>query len=167
MTASSRQGFTLIEIAFALLVASIGMLGIMGLFPTGIAMNKMAHDETRAAMFAEEVLNGVRAQAAIMRWDKINTGIDLPPPTPDKWNNPDVLRIRSSTGAGYTTLRFETIGAITGSSEPYLDYAIRYNLRIVDMSALSKAVYLDIMPGEYGNTVTNRYYMELYNHGQQ
>jgi len=167
MSASGKNGFTLIEISFALLVASIGLLGIMGLFPTGIAMNKLAHDETRAAMFAEETLNGIRAQAAIMRWDQINTGIDLPPPTPDIWNNPQALRIRPSSSAQYTTLRYQTAGFMTGGGDTYVDYAIRYNLRILDIGALSKAVYLDIMPGEYGVQVTNRYYMEIYNHGQQ
>lgn len=167
MISASRNGFTLIEIALALLVASIGLLGVMGLFPAGISQNKLAHDETRAAMFAEEVLNGVRAQAAVMRWDQINTGIDLPPPTPDIWNNPNSLRVRPSPGASFTTLKYETAGAMGGSTEAYVDYAVRYNLRIIDMSALSKAVILDVMPGEFGNSMTNRYYMELYNHGQQ
>lgn len=160
---TSRQGFTLIEISFALLVASIGLLGIMGLFPTGIAMNKMAHDETRAAMFAEEVLNGIRAQAAITRWDLISAkGIRLPPPTPDVWANKDDLYVEP----GEKILKFETIGSMSEGGSRYTDYVIRYNLRITKINDFSNAVYLDIRRGEHDTNVLSRYYMEIYNHGQ-
>lgn len=163
-----KTGFTLIEITLALLVASIGLLSIMGLFPAGIQLSKMSADETRAALFAEQVLNGIRAQASTQRWDLISTGIDLPPPTPDVWEDPDDLRVRP-TGDNFETLRFRTRGAMAAGEddrEPYLDFSIRYKLQIDDIDALRKAVYLDIRPGEYGTAGEQRFYMELYNHGQ-
>lgn len=165
-SAVKQDGFTLIEIALALLVASIGLMGILGLFPAGLQMSKSAVDETQAALFAETVLNGVRAQAATSRWDRIRNGIDLPAPTPDVWNNPDQLRVRP-TGNSFATLHYETPGSMSGGGSAYRDFSIRYRLQIVDIDGLRKAVYLDVMPGEFGNSVTNEFYMELYNHGQQ
>jgi len=164
---ANKQGFTLIEIALALLVASIGLMGILGLFPAGLQMSKMASDETQAALFAETVLNGVRAQAATSRWDRIRNGIDLPAPTPDVWNDPNTLRIRPTTGSDFATLHYETPGSMAGGGTGYRDFSIRYRLQIVDIDSKRKAVYLDVMPGEFGNAFTNEFYMELYNHGQQ
>jgi prepilin-type N-terminal cleavage/methylation domain-containing protein len=163
-----KSGFTLIEISLALLVASIGLLGVMGLFPAGIQLSKMSSDETHAALFAEQVLNGIRAQAATQRWDRISTGIDLPPPTPDVWADPQDLRVRP-TGNNFETLRFTTLGAMGAEEadrEPYLDFSIRYRLRIDDINSRRKAVYLDVRPGEYGSAGEQRFFMELYNHGQ-
>jgi len=160
-----QAGFTLIEIALALLVASVGMIGILALFPAGIQMSKMVADETHAALFAEQVMNGIRAQASTSRWDRVGTSIDLPAPTPDVWNNPNLLRVRP-TGGAFRTLRYETPGSMAGGTDVYLDYSVRYNLRIQDIDNLRKAVYLQIRPGEYGDTETHAFYMELYNHGQ-
>ncbi len=58
----SRAGFSLVESALALLVVGIGLLGVMGLFPAGLEMNRRAVDLTRASLFAEDVLSGLRAQ---------------------------------------------------------------------------------------------------------
>ncbi len=164
---TSKSGFTLIEIALALLVASIGLLGVVGLFPSGIQMSKMSADETQAALFAEQVLNGVRAQAATSRWDRIATSINLPPPNPDIWNEPENLRVRP-TGDRFETLRYYTLGAMAVSTESYLDFGLRYRLQINNVPNSRRiAVYLDVRPGEFGDSVTHSYYMELYNHGQQ
>lgn len=164
---SNMRGFTMVEVAFSLMVASIGLLGLLSLFPPTVNMNKDSFDETRAAMFAEEVFNGIRAQASTTRWDRIKTGIDLPPPTQDKWVNPQMLRIRN-TGNNFETLRYRTVGAVTGGNTAYSDFAMRYRLQVVgEVADPLKSIYLDIRPGEYGENTTYRFYTELYNHGQQ
>lgn len=168
MNSHRTSGFTLVEIALALLVLSVGLLALFGLFPTGMQMNKRAIDETQAALFAEEVLNGVRAQAAIQRWDRIRTAIRLPPPAPDVWYDPDSLRIEE-TGDTWETIRYFKYGTRgLGDGERYLDYGIRYRLEIIDHSDRRKIVRLYVRPGEFGpDDPTYLFYTELYNHGQQ
>jgi prepilin-type N-terminal cleavage/methylation domain-containing protein len=166
-----RQGFTLIEIALALLVTSIGLLALFGLFPVGLEANKAAADETRTAMFAEEVLNGVRAQAALQPWNAIAANIRLPPPTPDVWSDPDNLRVVVTGGGAdnFETLVFEKLGTratASGQRESYRDFGVRYRLEIQDIDAYRKAVRLKVRPGEFGTTNTYVFYTELYNSGR-
>jgi len=159
----------MIEIALALLVASIGLLGLFGLFPVGLQMNKTAVDETQAAIFAEQVLNGIRAQAATSRWDRIRTGVDLPAPTPDIWKNADELRVRPTPGneSEFETLRYESRGALSGGTDSYVDFGVRYRLEIYDVDSQRKSVRLHVRPGEFGSTNTYTFYTELYNNGQR
>jgi len=172
MKSRTSKGFTLVEIALALLVASIGLVGLFSLFPAGVQMNKMAIDETQAAMFADQILNGVRAQASTQRWDQIKSNIDLPPVTPHIWENSETLRVRPTDA--YETLRFTTEGALSGQSGGYLDFSIRYRLQIQDVQESDgtlgrrKIIRLYLVPGEYG-PVTSPYlfYTEIYNHGQR
>jgi prepilin-type N-terminal cleavage/methylation domain-containing protein len=167
-----KKGFTLVEVALALLVVSVGLLALFALFPAGLKLNKQAIDETQAALFAEEVLNGVRAQAATQRWDRIRTSIELPAPAPDVWNNPDTLVIRVTPGGAnsFATNRYEKLGtrAVRGQRERYFDYGVRYRLEIQDIDELRKLVRLYVRPGEFGGEEpTYFFYTELYNHGQR
>ena len=165
MSTKHSSGFTLVEVALALMVASVGLLGIFSLFPTGVKMNKTAVDETQAAMFAEQVLNGIKAQASITPWNAVRN-MTLPPPTPDVWENPSQLEV-SDTGTSYETLRYETMGSLVGGTTPYIDFGVRYRLEILDVDDYRKVVRLYVRPGEYGSNKDYVFYTELYNHGQQ
>jgi prepilin-type N-terminal cleavage/methylation domain-containing protein len=59
-----RRGFTLIEVALALMVVGVGLLAVFQLFPAGLRAGFDATAETRAAQFADMVFNGMRARAA-------------------------------------------------------------------------------------------------------
>ena len=163
----AKRGFTLIEVTLSLLVLSVGLLSIFALFPAGLRFSKEAIDETQAALFAEEVLNGVRAQAVTEPWSRIKNAIELPPIAPDMWDRPNDLVIRTTTGEGnaYETLRYMVKGPrYLGDS--YLDYGVRYRLEIRDIDARRKSVILRVRPGEYGpEEPTYIFYTELYNHG--
>lgn len=164
-----NRGFTLIEIALALLVASVGLVGLFALFPAGISMNKMAVDETQAALFADQVMNGVRAQTSVVPWNQVKTAVKLPPPTPNVWVQPDNLTVRVTPGGAdqFETLRYSTKGALSGSTEAYLDFGVRYRLEIDQIpNSLRYAVRLKVRPGEFGTTNTYVFYTEIYNHGQ-
>lgn len=171
MKTKNKHGFTLIEIALALLVASIGLLGIFSLFPVGVQMNKTALDETQAALFAEQVLNGIRAQAQIKDWDTLRTQIELPPPTPDVWVNPDSLTVRAGSQhyENEDALRYRTMGALAGGTDEYFDFGIRYKLEIYQVPNSPRySIRLYVRPGEYGPTNNEHvFYTELYNHGQK
>jgi prepilin-type N-terminal cleavage/methylation domain-containing protein len=176
-----EHGFTLIEIAMALMVASIGMLGIMSLFPSTLQQSSRANNETMAALFAEQVLNGVRSQAATNRWDQIQANMRIPAPTPDIWVDPANLVVTPATAArtgnfqsDFKKLEFITKGYMTDNTldRSYSDVILWYRLEInepanIAKKALIKEVTLDVVPAEFDRSVTNRFYMELYNYGQQ
>jgi len=63
-------GFTLVEVALAVLVVGIGLLAIFGLFPSGLRSAEDATADTRCGLFAETVLNGMRGRAlSVTNWD--------------------------------------------------------------------------------------------------
>ena len=67
----ARQAFTLIEINITLLVLSVGMLGILGLFPVGLRQGSIAIDDTNQALFVDHVFGLLRSEAAaITDWDE-------------------------------------------------------------------------------------------------
>jgi type IV pilus assembly protein PilV len=57
----SRAGFTLIEILVALLVVSVGMLGVAGLFVHSIQAGRTAHFSVQAVTLAADVADRIRA----------------------------------------------------------------------------------------------------------
>ncbi len=59
-----RAAFTLMEINLTILVISIGLLGVLGLFPVGLRQGSMAIDETNQALFASRLLGIMRSEAA-------------------------------------------------------------------------------------------------------
>ena len=98
---SAVRGFTLVEVALSLLVISVGIVVLVGLFPAGLKANKASIDETRMALFAEEVLNGVRAASRDIPWDwLVNDGpfFSLPAPAPDIWSG--LAALLETAGAG-------------------------------------------------------------------
>src|ERR1035437_8491090 len=66
-----RSGFTLIEVSLAVLVLGLGLMAAFGLFPAGVRQNEESIADTRAALFADYVLNGMQANAAtITDWSQ-------------------------------------------------------------------------------------------------
>jgi type IV pilus assembly protein PilV len=60
-TGSKQQGFTLLEVLIALLVLSIGLLGLAALQTTGLRSNEMASMRTTATMLAYDISDRMRA----------------------------------------------------------------------------------------------------------
>ncbi len=56
-----NEGFTLLEILVAVLVLSIGLLGIAGLQVTGLRFNHSAYARTQATLLAYELADRMRA----------------------------------------------------------------------------------------------------------
>lgn len=57
-----RDGLTLVEITLAMLVISVGLLTVFGLFGASLRTNVATLDDTVAATFADKVLSGMRAR---------------------------------------------------------------------------------------------------------
>ena len=60
---STQQGFTLLEVLIALLVLSIGLLGLAALQTTGLRSNEMASMRTTSTMLAYDITDRMRANA--------------------------------------------------------------------------------------------------------
>ncbi len=135
-------GFTLVEVALALLVVSVGLMGVFALFPHGLDQSRKAIQETQAAAFADDIFNGYRALAK-SRWSTLDSqplpvaGVSLWQGTPTVQPNDSVntLLLQSATGEG-------------------TDLAIRYRLKVETLPGSNelKVVRLRVWPGEFGAT---------------
>jgi uncharacterized protein (TIGR02598 family) len=59
-----KHGFTLAEIVLAMLVVSVGVIGIFSLFPAGLQASRDAIDDSRTALLAEAILTDLRMDMA-------------------------------------------------------------------------------------------------------
>lgn len=59
------QGFTLIEVMVAIVVLSIGLLGLAGLMASSLKNSHSAYLRTQATWFAYDVLDRMRANRAV------------------------------------------------------------------------------------------------------
>ncbi|MGI6496255.1 MAG: type IV pilus modification PilV family protein [Kiritimatiellia bacterium] len=87
----SRAAFTLIELALAVFVTGVAVLGVFGLLRLGVGASTEAEDELRAALFAEDVFTTLRVYSDAMldvrdtnRWQKLcaESGLELDPESP-------------------------------------------------------------------------------------
>lgn len=72
----SQHGFTLLEVLIALLILSIGLLGLAALQTTGLRSNQMANMRTLATQAAYDITDRMRANELAMGVDRDpDTGI--------------------------------------------------------------------------------------------
>jgi type II secretory pathway pseudopilin PulG len=70
---NKRSGFTMVEIALAMMVMTVGVLGIFALFPVGLNSSRDAKTDTQMAMLAQAVFDDFRD------WSARNWVGDQPP----------------------------------------------------------------------------------------
>jgi type II secretory pathway pseudopilin PulG len=58
-----RCGFSLAEVVLALGVITVGIVAVLGVFPTALQSNHSAQDETRAAHIAQSIFGSIVASA--------------------------------------------------------------------------------------------------------
>ena len=63
------KGFTLVEVALALLVMAIGVLAVFSLLSAGLDASARAVDDTHAAMFADSVFNSLKSLS--LNWGEV------------------------------------------------------------------------------------------------
>jgi prepilin-type N-terminal cleavage/methylation domain-containing protein len=152
----AKQGFTLVEVALAMLAVGLGLLCVFALFPAGL--QNMVDDvaDTRAGLFASVAFNGIRGSAATVTnattWDAGCPDLPtLPGGVPLKMNTLDsVLWMKPATASAS-----ETHG-----------YYIRYRLDVSTVGAGPRPIYaatLTTCDGQYGPFQTqNVFYTEFY-----
>ena len=141
----SCRAFSLIEVTLALMVISVGMLSVIGLFPLGLDQNSRAIADTHAALFADEVLSGLRACAAD-NWAGLDDSVELPVAAEIAW-------INSGTGdldPGFT-VPDEIVTNIYYVPNGIVDHAFRFRLNLTSNGNV-KAATLWVWSGEFGTT---------------
>jgi len=66
--AQGKAGFTLVEIALALLVAGLGVIAVFGLFPQGMEASRKSVEATEATAFADFVFDSLQNEATNFPW---------------------------------------------------------------------------------------------------
>ena len=137
----SRQGFTLIEVALALLVIGLGIVAVFGLFPSGLEASRRTMNETQAALFAEEVFGAYRAASRLFSWSSFNS-IQVPIAASNFWEATPAVKFGNGTVAWRDL-----------SDTNLVERAIRYQLTAVNSdSDQAKLLTLTVFPGEFGGT---------------
>lgn len=181
---SCRAGFSLVETALAMLVASVGLAAVLALMPTAMDQGKKASDETFAAFFADTVFNTYHAAvwSTNVAWADLPTYRPIPPVTISipafgtdvfwKYSTGLVIRadgqIRTQLFIAASTRekwQNKTTPPLPYSWEQY-DHALRYRLTMTSAGGRRRILNLEVWPGEYGQTNNPyRFTTELFEHG--
>ncbi len=97
MINNKKNGFSLVELTFALMITGMGILAIFHVFPSGLNAGKNAVADTRAMEFSQSVFEAYRYEVSKMsqaQWDSdmSNKSLDI------------TVRIPSGDGGGTITI---------------------------------------------------------------
>ena len=160
--ASARSGFSLVEVALAMLVVAVGLMGVFSLFPQGTEANRKSIQETQIGLFAEYVLNGFRYKAEQLPWSSVTDSSSFkitPLASIYAWKDPSEI----VAGAGVKAVVYKAL-----SNPSIEEMAFRYELRVYPVAGKDdvKALVLSVWSGQYGNLLNpSVFYTEVYNYG--
>jgi len=111
---NNKNGFSLIELTFALMITGMGVLAIFHVFPSGLNAGKNAVADTRAVEFAQSVFEAYRYEVSQMdqnEWDN------------DFLGNDDSLDITVSipSGNGSTYIDISPVSSFQDPTKQYPD----------------------------------------------
>lgn len=103
----SQKGVTMIEVLVAIIVLSIGLLGLAGLQSAGLTYNQSASFRSTATMMTYSILDSMRANRTgamngsynIAIGASIPSGSTIPEQDLNNWLNELALRLPAGTGA--------------------------------------------------------------------
>lgn len=154
MCPNRQSGFSLVEVALAMLVFAVGILTIIGLFPEGLRLNKRSIDDTRMALFADEVMGGYLAWSSVDAWDAWQSrSIDAL--AVDVWENSNDLAIESGTNL---------VNRYRPKCFPDLeDYVVSFRVDVDDIGGgRAKYIRLEAKNGEFNAADPEVFYTEIY-----
>lgn len=88
----SEKGFTLMEVALAVVVVGVGIMAVFSLIASGLDSSRKAIEETQASIFANNVFNGLRAAAltnaeiSAVQWANFWSSGTIPVAAYKMWN---------------------------------------------------------------------------------
>ncbi len=158
---AGREAFNLIEVMLALMVVSVGILAILALFPMGLDQNARSIGDTYIALFADEVLNGLRT-VADDDWDALNKDISLPIAASAKFTTVEPTEF---SGADVYTNIYNN----DWQSDPdIINHALRYRLELGTRGDNIKTATLWVWSGQWGTTkAPSIFYAEFFNNKPQ
>ena len=166
--ANKRLGFTLIEVALAIVVVGVGALAMYSLIGTGMDMSARAVADTQAALFAESVFNGMRAQAQSAaqntNWHAFWTGgmPNLRVAATSVWVNVDSMKIKIDGASDVEPhpVEFVNVPIHSGNVSGIENFALKYVLYVPPDDAQNETdkplrpathrAFLSVWPGRYG-----------------
>jgi hypothetical protein len=152
----TKQGFTLVEVALAVLAVGLGLVTVFGLFPAGLQNASDDAADTRAGLFAGAVFSGMR-------------GASIAVTNVSTWDTKDTDFIGSSMEVEGATVTFNGASHSVkfpnaAADEP--DNYLRYIISIEVAKAGTPKTYsatLAMCDGRYGAfTTQNVFYTEFY-----
>jgi type IV pilus modification protein PilV len=146
-TTSATSGFTLVEVSLAVVVVGLGLLALFGLFPSGLRSGEDALADTRAALFASVVMDGMRANAStVSNWAEWNDAVGM---TARMCTSVDGVGTLTA-GGSIVTINDYPIGSLQ---------RIRYALTI--RRATSRGYYAHLKVWERTGDFYNQFYSEF------
>lgn len=94
-----QRGFTLVESLVALLVLSIGLLGVAALQLQGLRDNSTAYQRTQATFLAQDIADRMRANRVVALQNQYNLPMNAPVPIGNAVARDDILAWRAQIAA--------------------------------------------------------------------
>ena len=181
-----RSAFTLVEIALATLVLSLGLLTLFGLGRLAMENAARAENETRTALFADNIFSSLRSvsedlcatggpSAWAVFWTGFSNGtIPLPIPLPEAtaFSNPKNFSDQVWGNGSWCTNFFYARPDIHGPSTnaPISEWGVRFALEVeltndfvaVPGTTNQARVTLHVAPGAYGTISESRTFFTLF-----
>ena len=92
-----REGFSLVEVALAMMVLAVGLMAVFMIFPTGLQFGRESTERSYGALFAEDVSSGIRASSlnltGLEYW-QIRDGFNMPATAYHVWDSPEAVQIK-------------------------------------------------------------------------
>ena len=157
-------GFSLVEVALALMVVSVGLLSLVGLLPVSLDMSRKSIDDSQLGLFGENMMNGYRATLLIRPWSEWDT-LNIRGTAEDVWDNPQKIGFRFGSGDAIGTNVYKYISPQpSGGSVEIVDLAARYDFNVKTQPFDNRlfSCNLELLPGEFGPTNSLHFYTEIY-----
>jgi len=156
---AKRMGFTLIEVALAVTVAGVGVLGLFALISTGLDASAKAVATTQAAFFADASLNALRAEAVQAAqatnwanfWDPFAAGTTtLTVAAPAAWVPGPALNVHGDGALYEITFLNNPLHAVGSSASKIPTGSLRYKMKVTKDPTSARHVQrvsLQVWPG--------------------
>lgn len=185
LRAGSRSGFTLMEVALAILVMALGVVAVFSLIASGLDANAMAVADTQAGLFADNVFRGIRAESisaavgvhpdpkysrsqqdstAETRWDDFwddfeKGGHEITIAAPELWHEPVVVRPGDAVQSPEFKIKDLRDGVgDTARIQAIENHTLRYRLKVAESAAEpgNFTATLSVWEGKFGPTDEKR-----------
>jgi len=139
---SRKGGFTLIEVALAIVVVALGLLAVFSLLSAGLNAAHKAIAETNASIFANSVFNAMRTQSLRVAesaqhaqqwsdyWNTFRVGsASISVAAPETWS-PQTLSVKASPANEINSLKFADKLFHGSAATDIINNSLRYRLSI-------------------------------------